>query len=76
MLLEMETTKDPFCAHALVILNKVDMKSGFFHVLPIVSFHEIAPFISMNSGLDDAEAFNTSHIFSYLNCPIIILLMS
>jgi len=62
MLLEMKSPKYAFSAHALIILNKIDMESRFFHVLLIIRFHEISTAIAMDRRHNDTKPVNTAHI--------------
>ena len=62
MLLEMESPKHTFGAHALIILNKIDMESRFFHILLIIRFHEISTAIAMDRRRNNTKPINTAYI--------------
>ena len=62
MLLEMKAPQDTFRRHGLIVLNKVDMKTRFLHVLLIIRFHKISTTITMNRRRNDTKPINTAHI--------------
>ena len=76
MLLKMQPAQHAFRAHALVILDELDVKSSLFHIFLVIRLHEIATRIPMNSRLYDAEAFDASHIFCDFDLTHRILVLS
>ena len=64
-LLIMKAPQYCFSGRGLVILYKVHRKSGFLHVLLIISFHKVSPQIAMNCRLNHTESFYSTCIFFY-----------
>ena len=62
MLLKMKPPQDPFRRHGLIILDKINMESRFFHILLIIRFHKISTTIAMHRWRNDTKPVNTAHI--------------
>ena len=62
-LLEMQTPQHTLAGHRLVVLDKMDVNACFLHIPQAVGLHKVAPVVAVDSGGDDAEAFNTAQIF-------------
>lgn len=57
LFLEVESAQDAPDRHALVVLNKDHVQSGFLHVALVVGLHEISPVVAVHGGLDHIEPF-------------------
>ena len=68
MLLEVKTTKNTLSTHRLVVLNKVNIDTSFFHITLAVCFHKISTVIAVNSRSDDTKSFDTCDIL--FNCNL------
>ena len=72
----MKTAEHAFFGSGLVVLNKLHVNTGFFIIIVIIGFHEIASLIPENGRGDDLQTFDLTSFHCNFSHFFVLLILS